>query len=132
MSCYCIPPPAVPFAFERTFLRVFRGSTDIGWIMTHFRKTNPYGFEIKSCHRWADIYFAWRIFSGSLDQLRRYGRSVRVKPSSPPEPLKTQKCLFIYFMNKLLLRNIKFKEPDKNCTSVKSFRKWALSYFLLL
>jgi hypothetical protein len=50
------PPPSILFLSE--LLRVFREGTDIGWIMTYFRKSNPYGFEIKSCHRWADIYFA--------------------------------------------------------------------------
>ncbi len=50
------PPPSVLLLSE--LLRVFREGTDIGWIITYFRKSNPYGFEIKSCHRWADIYFA--------------------------------------------------------------------------
>jgi hypothetical protein len=36
----------------------FVEGTDIGWIMTYFRRSHPYGFKIKSCHRWADIYFA--------------------------------------------------------------------------
>jgi hypothetical protein len=45
-------------------LRVFREGTDIGWIITYFRKSNPCGFEIKLCHRWADIFSAQRIVSG--------------------------------------------------------------------
>jgi hypothetical protein len=47
------PPPSILLLSE--LLRVFREGTDIGWIITHFRKSNPYGFEIKSCHRGADI-----------------------------------------------------------------------------
>ncbi len=50
------PPPSILLLSE--LLRVFREGTDIGWIITYFRKSNPYGFEIRSCHRWADIYFA--------------------------------------------------------------------------
>jgi hypothetical protein len=50
------PPPSI--SLLSALLRVFREGTDISWIITFFRKSNPYGFEIKSCHRWADIYFA--------------------------------------------------------------------------
>jgi hypothetical protein len=50
------PPPTVHLSLSE-LLRVFREGTDIGWIMTHFRKSSPYGFEIKSCHRWTDIDF---------------------------------------------------------------------------
>jgi hypothetical protein len=63
MGCCCTPPPAVHLSLSE-LLRVFREGTDIGWIMTYFQKSSPNGFEIKSCHRWADIYFAWRIFLG--------------------------------------------------------------------
>ncbi len=51
------PPPRLPLAFERAITGI-REDTDIGWIMTYFQKSSPYGFEIKSCHRRADSYFA--------------------------------------------------------------------------
>jgi hypothetical protein len=60
--CGFFSPPPSSILLLSELLRVFPKGTDIGWIMTHFRKTNRYGFEIKSCHRWADISFAWRIF----------------------------------------------------------------------
>jgi hypothetical protein len=54
------PPPSILLLGE--LLRVFREGTDIGWIITYFRKSNPYGSEIKLCHRGADIFSRSELF----------------------------------------------------------------------
>ncbi len=124
------PPPRRPFAFERTFCGYFVGVQILAGLWLIFERLAQ--TVSKLSHATAgQIFISRSEFFGVFRPTKEIEGGRQSKTNFPPRTPKNEK-IFIYFANKLLLRNIKFKEPDKNCTSVESFKKWALSYFLPL
>jgi hypothetical protein len=78
------PPPAVHWLLSE-LLRVFREGTDIGLNYALFSKELAHTVSKLSHATAGQINIRVANFSGSFDQLRRWG-GVEIKPSSPLNP----------------------------------------------